>query len=74
MERSPYAFYSRYPNRRIEEAEHLKCPACGADEIVILEEFKYGPAGMLGDQAQCWICKHKFTVTDNCWKPRERED
>ena len=67
----PYAIYTRYPGGiRGKEAEDLKCPACGAEEIVVLKEFEFGATGMLGDTAQCWICKHEFKITENCWKFR----
>lgn len=70
----PYAFYTRYPDVFGGScAEDLLCPACGAEEIVIIEEDEFGAKGMLGDRAQCWICKHEFTVTENCWKARRKE-
>ena len=73
-ERKPYAIYTRYPaGIGGKFAEDLKCPKCGAEEVVIVKEFEFGAVGMLGDTAQCWICKHEFTVTDNCWHPREKE-
>jgi hypothetical protein len=67
-----YAFYTRYPGGPggwPREAEDLTCPKCGDDRIVILWES--GAEGMLGDKARCWTCKHKFTVTENCWKWRK---
>jgi len=69
---NPYALYTRYPRgiRTPTEAEDLVCPKCGAQEIVVTKEFEFGASGMMGDDAQCWICKHKFTVTENCWKFR----
>jgi hypothetical protein len=69
-ETQPFAFYTRYPEGIAGSlAEDLLCPECGAEEIVILKETA---DGMLGDLAQCWNCKHEFTITDNCWKPREK--
>jgi hypothetical protein len=68
-----YAFYTRYPLRDDgwpTEAEDLTCPKCGAQELVCLEEAKHS-TGNLGDRMQCWICKHEFVVTENCWKWRE---
>ena len=72
-ERKPYAIYTRYPEGIAEGrwAEDLRCPACGGDEIVVTKEFEFGAYGMLGDTAQCWTCKHEFTITDNCWHTRE---
>lgn len=71
---NPYAFYTRWPDGIGGAlAEDLTCPACGAEEIVILEESEFGAKGMLGDTAQCWVCKHEFTVTERCWKPRQKE-
>ena len=73
-ERKPYAIYTRYPEGiGGQYAEDLICPKCGSDEIVVLKEFEFGASGMLGDTAQCWICKHDFAITDNCWKPRLKE-
>jgi hypothetical protein len=70
----PYAIYTRYPEGvGGQHAEDLRCPKCGAEEVVVLKEFEFGAYGMLGDTAQCWICKHKFTVTENCWKLRTKE-
>jgi hypothetical protein len=69
-----YAYYSRYPRGFREypkEALDLKCPKCGAEEIVILEELPDSRIpGMIGNLAQCWICKHEFRITENCWKCR----
>lgn len=71
-----YAYYSRYVNFEKAEGEreiwHLQCPHCKAEEIVILHEWDGEPTqtneGMVGDKAQCWICKKTFTITSNCWK------
>lgn len=66
----PYCVYSRYPKADEwppEEAEDLECPKCGAQEITILEEG-LGLRAMIGDLAQCWMCKHEFRITENCWK------
>jgi hypothetical protein len=69
----PYGIYTRYPEGiGGESAEDLKCPKCGSEEIVILTESGLG-AWMMGDKAQCWICKHNFPITDNCWKIRIKE-
>jgi len=70
----PYALYTRYPRgiAKVElEAEDLVCPKCGAQEIVVTKEFEFGAVGMRGDVAQCWICKHEFTITENCWRLRK---
>lgn len=73
-DRKPFAFYTRYPEGiGGGSAEDLICPSCNGEEIVILEESPFGAKGMLGDLAQCWICKHEFTVTENCWKYRRIE-
>jgi hypothetical protein len=70
----PYAIYTRYPEGiGKEHAEDLMCPKCGAEEIVVLREFEFGAYGMLGDTAQCWICKHEFKITENCWKLRMKK-
>lgn len=68
----PYAIYTRYPEGIGENrlAEDLKCPKCGAEEIVVIKEFEFGSKGMLGDTARCWICKHEFIITGNCWAAR----
>jgi transcription elongation factor Elf1 len=68
----PYAFYTRYPEGIAEGrwAEDLICPSCGAEEIVILKEWEFAVPGMLGDTAQCWICKLTFQITENCWVVR----
>ena len=68
------AFYTRYP-RGIEGdvAEDLRCPKCASEEIAIVKEIGTGSYGMLGDSAQCWICRHEFTVTGNCWHERAKE-
>lgn len=69
----PYALYTAYPEGIGGGiAEDLLCPACGAEEIVIVEEVGDSKQ-MLGDTAQCWICKHEFTVTQTCWKARNKE-
>ena len=73
----PYALYTRYPRgigKACEEAEDLMCPECGAQEIVVTREFEFGALGMLGDDAQCWICKHVFVITENCWKLRRTDE
>jgi hypothetical protein len=72
IKRYPYAIYTRYPEGVTKGglAEKLKCPKCGAEEITVLKEFEFGASGMLGDIAQCWICKCKFSITDNCWHPK----
>jgi hypothetical protein len=70
-----YAYYSRYGYKEKwgwpTEAHDLLCPSCGAEEITILEEAGGDPEKMLGDLAQCWVCKREFTVTGNCWKSRK---
>jgi hypothetical protein len=69
-QKQPYAIYTRYPEGIAGTlAEDLLCPECDDDHIVILKESEHG---MLGDLAQCWNCKHEFTITDNCWKPGEK--
>jgi hypothetical protein len=73
-ERKPYCLYTRYPEGIAGSyAEDLMCPKCGAEEIVITKESEFGAKGMMGDEAQCWICKHEFTITENCWKGRNKE-
>jgi hypothetical protein len=52
--------------------ENLTCPKCGAEDVVGPEESKLFPS--LGDRMQCWICKYKFVITGNCWKPRKTYD
>jgi len=74
---NPYALYTRYPRgigKATQEAEDLCCPKCGTQEIVITKEFEFGAVGMQGDTAQCWICKHEFVITENCWKLRRIEN
>lgn len=73
-----FAYYSRYPfgwkHGFPKEAEDLTCPSCGDDRIAVLSEAgnEFPPAErMLGEQAQCWNCKHTFTITENCWKWRK---
>jgi hypothetical protein len=69
-ERKPYALYTRYPEGIGGDcAEDLKCPKCDSEEIVILKESDLG-AWMMGDRAQCWICKLTFQITENCWRRR----
>lgn len=63
----PYAIYTRYPDG---VAEDLKCPKCGAQEIVILKETEISSKFMTGDFVQCWMCKYRFAITENCWKFR----
>ena len=72
----PYALYTRYPRGITPEleAEDLCCPKCGAQEIIILKESPFGSPAMMGDEAQCWICKHEFIITENSWKLRRIEE
>lgn len=65
--RRPYAFYG-YSEIGSKETFHLHCPACAAEEIEVVEEALGGGKHLLGDLARCWICKHEFRVTENCWK------
>jgi len=73
---SEFAFYSRYPDigeaAWPKEAYDLRCPNCGADEIKIIgEHCPRASKWMLGDTARCWVCKHEFKITENCWKWRK---
>jgi hypothetical protein len=52
------------------DSYHLACPECESEEIIILE---YNPMRsfckrLLGDKAQCWMCKNIFFCTENSWK------
>ena len=71
----PFAFYSRYPDATKtqwpSEAYDLECPKCSSQEIVLIEEAEKPTQHMVGDLAQCWICKNEFRVTENCWKWRK---
>ena len=75
-----YAYYSSYTSAAFDDDSkydvlHLRCPKCGAEEIEIVGELapaEYIPR-MLGDRARCWMCKHEFTVTENCWRPAKAE-
>jgi predicted Zn finger-like uncharacterized protein len=70
-----YAFYTRYPDigKSLwpKEAYDLECPKCGAQEIVLIRESPVPGKAMLGDLVRCWMCKHEFNVTENCWKWRK---
>jgi len=62
----PYAFYGFQRDREI---FHLHCPKCGEEELEIVEELaERGDHRLLGDIMRCWICKHEFAVTENCWR------
>jgi hypothetical protein len=76
---SRFCYYTRYSMTGEgyyyppKEAWDLCCPKCGEDRIAILEEAD-GTKMHLDDVAQCWMCKHVFKVTENCWKWRKTKN
>jgi len=71
----PFAFYTRYPDMGKSlwpaEAYDLECPKCSSQEIVLIQEAEKPAQHMVGDLAQCWICKLEFRITENCWRWRK---
>jgi hypothetical protein len=72
----PYSYHTFYPldingKYTMKEAYDLLCQKCNAEEIVILKEAEGKTHHRIGDTVQCWICKHEFIVTENCWKWRK---
>ncbi len=67
---SDYSYYTRYPDGVNGDALDLLCPNCGSEPIGILEEMPGGIPMMLGDLAICWTCKHRFRITEKCWRRR----
>jgi len=72
MDINNYAYHSRYPDGigKSSHAQDLICPKCGDGRIGIVEEVEFDGPMMLGDLARCWLCKHEFRITENCWKWR----
>jgi hypothetical protein len=67
--RQPYAYYGYVTpfGEEPKETFHLYCPSCQAEELEVLEEVAHN-SHFIGDLMRCWVCKHEFRVTQNCWK------